>query len=45
MYPAAELARGGGEVVVGEVAHGDLEFGVARLGGREAAEVGLFLHS
>ena len=45
MDPAAELTGGGGEVVVGEVAHGYLELGVAGLGGREATEVGFFLHA
>lgn len=39
MDPAAELAGGGGEVVVGEVAHGYLELGVARLGGRQIAKL------
>ena len=45
MDPAAKLAGGGGEVVVGEVAHGYLELGVAGLGGREAAELISFLHA
>ena len=45
MYPAAELARGCGEVIVGEVAHGDLKLGVARLGGRQIAKLIFFLHT
>ena len=45
MDPAAELAGGGGEVVIWEVAHGYLELGVAGLGGREAAELISFLHA
>ena len=44
MDPAAELAGGGGEVVVGEVAHGYLELGVAGLGG-DAAKLIFFLHA
>ena len=44
MDPAAELAGGGGEVVVGEVAHGYLELSVARLGG-DFAKLIFFLHT
>ena len=42
MDPAAELAGGGGEVIVGEVAHGYLELGVARLRGDAAKLIFFF---